>query len=367
MEIARTVALRPRPEPAPRPLAPLIAEYTAIFGSTWRPVTKRKHRDDFARLTSWLEANGLPLTTASLEFMTLVRFVEHLRTRPKVTGAWRGATDALARAAASGSEERLSNNSINAYLRPVRSLAIWLLDEGILATNPFRRSRRRAALNPLLPSAETPAKSATLDDLRALERGCAGGAPLDLRDRAMVSLLITTAGRNSSVRLLRLGDLDFERALILFRRAKGGKTLQMTMHPDTRTALLDYLRDGRPRLVASGILTAATQAEGWAGWLFPSHRSPDGSRPLTANAVSLMLRRRYHAGGGSLRTFGSHRIRHATATLLINHGLSLEEVASYLGHSSTLPTRRYAQQTPDALGRRAADALERAGLSGSRS
>ena len=54
------------------PLRPLIAEYTATFGSTWRPVTRRKHADDFARLIAWLEANGLPVTTASLDFMTLV-------------------------------------------------------------------------------------------------------------------------------------------------------------------------------------------------------------------------------------------------------------------------------------------------------
>jgi hypothetical protein len=58
------------------------------------------------------------------------------------------------------------------------------------------------------------------------------------------------------------------------------------------------------------------------------------------NALSLMLTRRYHVGGGSLRCFGSHRIRHATATLLVNNGMPLEEVSRYLGHSSTMPTRR---------------------------
>jgi integrase len=80
------------------------------------------------------------------------------------------------------------------------------------------------------------------------------------------------------------------------------------------------------------------------------------------NALSLMLTRRYHAGGGTLRSFGSHRIRHATATLLVNNGMPLEEVSRYLGHSSTLPTHRYAQQSPEALGDRVAEALERAGL-----
>jgi site-specific recombinase XerD len=57
-----------------------------------------------------------------------------------------------------------------------------------------------------------------------------------------------------------------------------------------------------------------------------------------------------------------HRICHATATLLVTNGMPLEEVSRYLGHSSTDVTRRYARQTPDALGRRAAEALERAGL-----
>ncbi|MHB8398062.1 MAG: tyrosine-type recombinase/integrase [Candidatus Limnocylindrales bacterium] len=57
-------------------------------------------------------------------------------------------------------------------------------------------------------------------------------------------------------------------------------------------------------------------------------------------------------------------MRHATATLLVNGGMPLEEVSRYLGHSSTDVTRRYAQQTPGALGVPAADALERAGLVG---
>jgi len=43
--------------------------------------------------------------------------------------------------------------------------------------------------------------------------------------------------------------------------------------------------------------------------------------------------RRYHAGGGTLRTFGSHRIRHATATLLVNNGMPLEDVKNLVCRS----------------------------------
>ena len=91
---------RPRRGPDDLPalaLRPLIAEYTATFGSTWRPVTRRKHADDYARLIAWLEANGQPVTTASLDFLVLVDYVGYLRVRPKVSGVWRGGPDALAR------------------------------------------------------------------------------------------------------------------------------------------------------------------------------------------------------------------------------------------------------------------------------
>jgi integrase len=178
----------------------------------------------------------------------------------------------------------LGANSVNAYVRPSRSLAIWCVDEGVLAVNPFRRSRRRAALNPLLPSEETPTKSATLDDLRTLERGCAGDRALDLRDRAIVSILKTTAARNSSVRLLRLDDVDVERAVIRFRRGKGGKTLDVALHPETRAALAAYVERGRPRLL--GPSRAETGATDDPGWVFLSAGAGE-PRPLTMNALSL--------------------------------------------------------------------------------
>jgi hypothetical protein len=39
----------------------------------------------------------------------------------------------------------------------------------------------------------TATKSATLDDLHALEGGCAADSPLGLRDAAIGSILVTTA------------------------------------------------------------------------------------------------------------------------------------------------------------------------------
>ncbi len=359
---APTLSTWPSTWPAPlvhpaypaRPLASCIATYTALYGAGWRPLTKAKHAADFRRFLDWLAATGRPATTASLDLATLAAYVAELRARPKVTGVWRGAPDARARALAGGAASRSPLNSVNAYMRPIRALCLWLLDEGILARNPFRRTHRRAGLNPLLPAEETPPKSATLADLAALERGCAGEGTLDLRDRAIVSVLKTTAARSSAVRLLRLDDVDFERGVLVFRRGKGGKTLEVALHAETRAALASYLARGRPTLLAAAAVDP--------GVAFLSAHRDRGPQPLTRNSLSLMLRRRYQRGGGTLPTFGAHRIRHATATLLVNHGMPLDEVSRYLGHSSTEVTRRYARVTTDALGARAAEALARAGL-----
>jgi hypothetical protein len=63
---------------------------------------------------------------------------------------------------------------------------------------------------------------------------------------------------------------------------------------------------------------------------FAANRRPQGL------ALGPECPRGYHAGGGSLRSFSVHRIRHARATLLANNGMPLEEVSRCLGHSSTV-------------------------------
>jgi integrase/recombinase XerC len=333
------------------PLRPLVDAYAATCGLAWQPITRRKYAVDLERFLGWLEHRAHPVTTAALDLPTLAAYVASLRERPKATGGWRGTPGAVERAIAEGGASTLSANSINCYVRPLRSFVGWLVDEGYLAVDPFRKARRPGTRAALLPREETPAKSATLEDLRALERGCSGDAPIDLRDRALVAVLVTTAARNSSVRLLRLDDVDFERGLIRFVRAKGAKTLEVALHPEARIALDAYLPEARAALLGPHPDT---------GFLFPAKYG--AGEPLGANALSLMLTRRYRAGGGTLPYFGSHRIRHATATLLVNNGMPLDEVSRYLGHSSTAVTRRYARHTPETLGTRVVAALARAGL-----
>jgi hypothetical protein len=69
------------------------------------------------------------------------------------------------------------------------------------------------------------------------------------------------------------------------------------------------------------------------------------------NALSLMLIRRYRAGGGTLPYFGSHRIRHGTATMLVNNGMALDEVSPIAADN-----RRFVEELVDAAFIEALDA-----------
>jgi integrase len=87
---------------------------------------------------------------------------------------------------------------------------------------------------------------------------------------------------------------------------------------------------------------------------------PGAWRADSAEVVIVATRRQLARLIGST----APRIPHGTATLLANNGMPLEEVSRHLEHSSTDVTRRHAHLAPDALGCRAAEALERAGLVG---
>jgi len=101
------------------------------------------------------------------------------------------------------------------------------------------------------PSQETPTKSATLDDLRTLERGCLGDRTLDLRDRAIVSVLVTTTARTRACASSGSMTSTSSARSSASARGKGGKTLDVALHPETRSALSAYVEGGRLTLLES--------------------------------------------------------------------------------------------------------------------
>jgi integrase/recombinase XerD len=143
-------------------------------------------------------------------------------------------------------------------------------------------------------------------------------SPLALRDRAIIEVLVVTGIRNSELRALTLGDVDFEDGTLLIRRGKGRK---MRIVPLGRAAgvLAQYIAHARPRFVRR----TSTDA------LFLSREHG----PLSREGLVRIVRARVGVA--------PHRLRHSSATQMLHRGAQQAKIQAVLGHTSFETTRIY--------------------------
>lgn len=344
----------------PQDLGPLIDEFKAASVTVWSVATKEKHESDFARFTAWLRATNRPLTTESLSFATLLHYVDDLLQRPAVRGVWRGDAASVTKARATNGRT-LSRNTVRSYVSPLRTFCTYLVSEDIIGDDPFRRRGRGRGEHPLLPSEDTPTRSASLNDFETILKGISGSDPIDLRDRALAWLFWTTGARAGALSRLRVENVDLARNVITLRRGKGNKTLEAPLIPQAKIEFIRYLNRGRKHLLHRYPVRGFEEAAGMdPGWVFLGRAAEPGDPSgLTPNGILQMLTRRSRAGGGTLSSFGGHRLRHGMATMLSDNGVDLATIQQLLGHADIKTTRRYADPTVETLGAAVADAINK--------
>ena len=160
-----------------------------------------------------------------------------------------------------------------------------------------------------------------------------GNRPTDLRDRAILMLLITYGLRAGEVAGLGLDDLDWTEERLQVRRPKPGRTHHYPLSRGVGRAILRYLREVRPARPERA--------------LFLTLCAPIG--PISPTRVSNVVMGRAGRIGITGRRRGPHALRHGAAQHLLDHGLSMKEVGDYLGHRSVSSTAVYAKVQLDAL------------------
>jgi integrase/recombinase XerD len=165
------------------------------------------------------------------------------------------------------------------------------------------------------------------EDVKRLLAAAEGDRPVDIRDRALLMLLAVYGFRAGEVAALYLRDFDWERELLSVPHNKSQRPRTYPLCRPVGDAVLRYLREVRPR---------SNRQEVFLTRLVPF-------RPLSANAVTMVVKRRLHALGLQLPHYGAHVLRHACATHLLAQGLSLKEIGDHLGHVSPDTTRIYAK------------------------
>jgi site-specific recombinase XerD len=173
-----------------------------------------------------------------------------------------------------------------------------------------------------LPKALTEEQLATF--LRSFKRSTASG----LRDYAIVVCLVDLGLRAGEAATLSLDDIDWRAGTIQIMNAKGRRSGIMPLPTRPGRAIANYLQKGRPR-------TEARQ-------VFVRHRPPVGA-PIRPQIIGAMIRRSFERAYLNVSPKSSHVLRHTAATLMIQKGASIKEIADVLRHRRISTTAIYSK------------------------
>lgn len=159
---------------------------------------------------------------------------------------------------------------------------------------------------------------------------------LYLRDAAIVKLILFAGLRVGEIIQLRMSDvvLDERKGSVIVREGKGTKRRVIPLNAKARKALLEYLRM-RPDVEMDA--------------LFLGQRNEGVQSKTIQRAVQRFAKK------AGLKNVTPHTLRHSFAKALIDAGVSLEKVATLLGHSNLNTTRIYTtpgeEDLEDAVGK----------------
>ena len=164
-------------------------------------------------------------------------------------------------------------------------------------------------------------------ELRSLIEATEGDCLADLRDRALLLTLSAYGLRSGEVGGLQVGDIDWEAETLRVRRPKTGRTDLFPLSRRVGDAVARYLCEVRQRTDIREIFLALTAPV----------------RPLSAAAISNVVRRRMQRCGIDCPRSGAHALRHAFAQHLLDEGFSMQEIGECLGHRNLDSTAIYAK------------------------
>lgn len=174
-------------------------------------------------------------------------------------------------------------------------------------------------------------------DVDALLCAVDRSSPVGKRDYAILLLAVRLGMRVSDIRALLLDHLQWEQARIEMTQTKGGRPLELPLTEEIGTAMIDYLRNGRPKTHHRELfLRANAPFEPFANNTNLHH-------------IVTTYRRRAGISLPAKNRRGLHSLRHTVASRLLEEGIPLETISSVMGHLSVETTRLYTKIDIEAL------------------
>ena len=294
----------------PNGIAPYLAhhlEWLTIRGYTADTINRRDV--SLRRFIQWCDQRDLnaphEITKPILE-----RYQRHLYYYRKVDG------------------KPLTLGTQNGLLTPVKTFFKWLTQENHLLYNPaselvLPKQPRRLPQN-ILSVAEVETILA-MPDVQT---------PSGLRDRAILETLYSTGLRRMELPVLKIYDMDLQRAVVNVREGKGQRDRIIPIGERALAWVEKYLNESRPEL----LLNLHEEA------LFLS----DYGDPITPKALARKVKH-YIEQAGINKTGSCHLFRHAMATHMLDNGADTRFIQVMLGHADLSTTQIYTQVSVEKL------------------
>lgn len=213
----------------------------------------------------------------------------------------------------------LRPRSVHTAFHPIRSLCVFLLDQGGIQTNPAEGIK--------LPKKDAARRETVSDEeIRRLMEACERQrTPRQISlARAVLGVLVFGGLRRAEVCDLEKDDVDVVAGSILVRSGKGNKSRKIYVCEDCVNGLREWL--------------AVREKDCRHDYLFALDRN---RRVHYDGIASLLETVKSTAGMRDHENIKPHSLRHACATRLLRNGASIKDISVFLGHAQLATTAIY--------------------------
>lgn len=217
-----------------------------------------------------------------------------------------------------GEQKRVCLSTAESYRTSLRSLFTWLHTEGMIPVNPM------VNIKPI-KHPEAIKSSFTATEVDALKGACR-----NVKERAMVELLLSSGLRCEEFCNLKWQDLNFETREVTVLEGKGGKNRITMMDDVARKYLLEYKKT----------------VKGVCEYAFASRYRGQYKKKDEASVWKLLKVIGKRAG---VEDVHPHKFRHTFATALYKRGMDIRMIQRLLGHSNIQTTLIYIDSDTESL------------------
>lgn len=153
---------------------------------------------------------------------------------------------------------------------------------------------------------------------------------IQLRDKAMLVLLYSCGLRRNEVINLLISDIMLEKERIYVRKGKNYKERFVPINRKNARVLEDYLYEGRPEISKSHL----------SEWFLINHWGNQLGGMSVANRLKAIIKATNHRELEE-KHITPHCLRHNIATHLLQSGVPIESIKTFLGHTSLESTQIY--------------------------